>query len=167
LPDILVLPAADFLALSRFPARGFGCLAYGPVASMRRAFERGCLDYLREPWSFSELFARLSRFRKCRFRAGGKLFLLEGSALCGEGAPVDLGADELCLLLLLLRNAPFPVSREAAIEKIPSFARDKDQALGRCAVALRRNLEMVSSGFGKELHTVRGHGYRLDAEICG
>jgi DNA-binding response OmpR family regulator len=134
---------------------------------MNEAFELGCVDYLREPWSYTELEARLRKFRNCCFRNGSELFRLKGSVLMGDCASVELRAEELGLFRILLRNAPLLVTREAAVERIPIAARDKDHALGRCAVSLRQRLETVAPGLGRKLHSVKGLGYRFDVEPCG
>ena len=166
-PDIVVMPASDFLAATGRMGVEFDCIAYGPVALMNRAFERGCVDYLREPWSLPELEARLSRVRNRSFRAGGALFRLKGSVLMGDRLSAELRADDLDLFRLLLRNAPFLVTREAAAARIQIATQDKNHALGRCAVSLRRSLESVAPGLGKRLHAVKGLGYRFDVELCG
>jgi DNA-binding response OmpR family regulator len=166
-PDIIVLPALDFLALTRIRSELPPCIAYGPVTLMGRAFGRGCVDYLREPWSLPELGARLGRFRNCGFRARGQLFRLEGSLLLGEGAAVELKAEDLGLLRLLIRNAPFPVSRAAAVAALSITSLDKDKALRRHIASLRQSLERLSPTGGRDLRSVRGLGYRLEAELCG
>lgn len=166
-PDIVVMPAADFLALPGGLAGRQGYLVYGPVALMERAFERGCVDYIREPWSLAELHARLGRLQGGEFRAGEASFRLSGAVLRGKAATVELGGGELLLFRLLLRNAPLLVTREAAMAALSITVRDESHALGRCAVSLRRSLESVEPGLGRRLHAVRGFGYRFDAERCG
>jgi hypothetical protein len=166
-PDIIVMPAAEFLALTRGSLGQAGYIAYGPVALMDRAFEGGCVDYIREPWSLPELYARLGRQRATRFRVGDRLFCLSGSMLRGATAAVELRLGELILFRLLLRNAPLLVTREAAMALLPIAAHNEAHALGRCAVLLRHSLESVEPGLGRKLHAVRGLGYRLDAEPCG
>jgi hypothetical protein len=166
-PDIVVMPASDFLVLARGSASLPGFIVYGPVALMDRAFERGCIDYLREPWSLPELRARLRRLRNRDFRAFGTLFRLRGSVLAGDGAFLELREEELALFRILLRNAPLLVTREAASTRLFNTSQDKYHALGRCAVSLRHKLELFAPGLGTKLHVVRGLGYRLDVELCG
>jgi DNA-binding winged helix-turn-helix (wHTH) protein len=166
-PDIVVIPASDFLSLMRQRNGSPGFLAYGPVALMGRAFENGCLDYLREPWSLPELDARLGRLENSVFRAGGGLFRLEGSKLASEGRSLELKAEELKLIRLLLRNAPFPVTRQAADAAMRFPSRAEAAALRRCVVSLRHSLERLSPGLGCRLKSVKGVGYRFDVDRCG
>jgi DNA-binding winged helix-turn-helix (wHTH) protein len=166
-PDFLVMPAADFLAMPRGLLRQSSYIVYGPVALMDRAFERGCADYIREPWSISELYARLGRLLSLKFRVGDTILSLSGSVLRGEKASVELRPSELALVRLLVRNAPLLVTREAAVAALSIEAQDEYHALGRCAVSLRHCLESVEPGLGRRLHAVRGLGYRFDADLCG
>jgi hypothetical protein len=166
-PDIFVLPAADFLALSQDAAAQGTYIAYGAVALMDRAFEWGCLDYLREPWSLPELYARLRRLQAMEFRIGDSRLSLVGSALKGELASVELPPGELALFRLLGRSAPLLVTREAALAALSMETSDEKHSLGRRAVSLRHCLDLAAPGLGRRLHAVRGLGYRFDAELCG
>jgi DNA-binding winged helix-turn-helix (wHTH) protein len=166
-PDIVVMPAADYLAMPRRLSGPSRYVVYGPVALMEAAFERGCVDYIREPWSMPELYARLRRLQSLKIRVGETTLSLAGSMLKGEEASVELAPSELTLFRLLIRNAPLPVTREAALAALSIAARDGFHDLGRCAVSLRHSLELVEPGLGRRLHAVRGVGYRFDAELCG
>ena len=166
-PDILVLPASAFLALSQGAAAQGTFIAYGAVALMDRAFERGCVDYMREPWSLPELYARLRRLQTLKFRIGDSRLSLVGSVLKGESASIELPPGELALFRLLGRNAPLLVTREAALAALSIEPADENHALGRRAVTLRHCLDSAAPGLGRRLHAVRGLGYRFDAELCG
>jgi DNA-binding response OmpR family regulator len=166
-PDVIVMPAADFLDLPREPKGRSGYIVYGPVALMARAFEWGCVDYIREPWSLPELYARAGRLQNLKFSLGGAVFRLSGSTLRGREAGIELKPVELCFLRLLLRNAPMLVTREAAFAALSIETRDDTHVLGRYAASLRHSLEAVEPGSGRKLHAVRGLGYRLDASACG
>jgi DNA-binding winged helix-turn-helix (wHTH) protein len=165
--DIIVLPAVDFLALPRESSGRTGYVAYGPVALIGKAFEAGCVEYIREPWALPELFARLRRLQTLKFRVGDSIMRLIGSAIRRQAASIELPPCELTLFRLLVRNAPFLVTREAAFYALSINASDENHALGRCAVSLRHRLEAVEPGLGRRLHAVRGRGYRFDAELCG
>ena len=170
-PDILVMPVEDFLCLRH----GFGLAAgvgifhipYGPVALMEKAFERGCVDYLREPWTLPELRARGGRFCRLRFRLGETALELRGTRLAGETASVELTENERVLLRLLVLNAPLPVPRNAALSLLPGLVNEPFHAIGRCVVSLRRKMEKIEPGVGKRLHAIRTFGYRLDSPGCG
>jgi len=164
-PDVVVLPAADFLDLLPIRGRSPGFIAYGPVPLMGCAFERGCVDYLREPWTLAELSARLVRLDICSFSAGGSLFRLEGSSLSGSEASVELGAEERSLLRLLVRNSPFPVTNEAIASALPAGLGPR--ALAQKVASLRRSLWRLSPDLSRRVRPIRGVGYRMDIDACG
>ena len=170
-PDILVMPAEDFLSLRIHPraepSERILYIPYGPVALMEQAFERGCADYLREPWALPELLARGIRLFKLKFHAGERKLELRGTRLAGEAAWIELTESERALLRLLVLNAPFPVPKKAAVSALSCRARNESQALGRCVVSLRRKMELVEPGLGGRLLAIRAIGYRLDALSCG
>jgi hypothetical protein len=167
-PDILVMPAADFLLLRRPPPGLFGegslFMPYGPVALMERSFDQGCADYLREPWSLPELRARGSRLFTLRFRAGEASLELRGTRLWGFGRSIALSEGEAAFLRLLVINAPRPIPRGAAQAALPRRLRT---APGRAAASLRARLESLEPGLGGRLLAIRGFGYRLDGTACG
>ncbi len=167
-PDLLVLPAEDFLDLPLGLDGRELCryMAYGPVSLMERSFEKGCVDYLREPWSLAELKARASRLLSIHFRCGERSYELRGAQLGSRGAWVELSAGEAILLQLLACNAPLPVPRAAAhaalLERNAS-----PSSLGPCISTLRGKMEGLEAGLGKRLLVVRGLGYRLEGISCG
>jgi hypothetical protein len=170
-PDVIAIPAEDFLVLPRLPdgaaVLGSAYIAYGPVSLMQAAFERGCSDYMREPWSLLELRSRAIRLGKRRFLVGEKSFELRDMRLIGPRAAVEIRENERALFSCLLRNAPLPVPRESAFSVLAPIGRAKTDALGRCVLSLRRKMETCEPGLGARLRAVRGLGYRLDVDACG
>jgi DNA-binding winged helix-turn-helix (wHTH) protein len=166
-PDIVVMPASDFIDLPGGQPLPSDYVAYGPVALMDRAFARGCVDYLREPWTLSELHARIKRFQSIAFVAGGKPFSLEGSILRSSSSALALRPEEASILRALLRNAPLPVAREAVSAALPTPLRGSEKALGRYIGSLRRNLLRLAPELGGNLSSVRGFGYRFVVKVCG
>jgi DNA-binding response OmpR family regulator len=161
------MPAMDFLALPRLRLGLSGYIVYGPVRLMDSAFKHGCTEYIREPWTVPELCARLRRLQNTKFRVGATILSVAGTILRSEKSSVELKPNELTFLLLLIRNAPLPVTREAAQATLSLALPFRFYDLGRCAVSLRHCLESVEPGLGKQLHAVRGIGYRFDAKLCG
>jgi two-component system, OmpR family, response regulator len=170
-PDLLVLPAEDFLSLmsaSRSGAEGrTSYLPYGPVDLMDRAFELGCVDYIREPWSLPELRARAGRLRRLKFKACGKVFECRPGCLESGSSRSELGEGEGELLRLLIARAPHPLSREAALQALDPSSQGRDRALIRRIAALRRKLDALEPGLGRCIVAIRNLGYRLDASRCG
>ena len=94
-------------------------LAYGPEQSLAAALLRGCVDYLRDPWTLTELELRVNRWLEARLparRCGG--LWLEGTTLHGPTAAVPLSAAEARLLDMLLYNAGRVTSRDALFYRL-------------------------------------------------
>jgi hypothetical protein len=157
-PDVIVLPAEAFLSLRRPAPRDRGetplYIPFGPVGPMRNCFEKGCADYIREPWSLPELLARLSRLMILRFRIRERALELRGALLAGGVSPIELSKNEEGVLRSLVINAPLPIPR------------GEDRALGRCVISLRRKMDSIEPGLGRGILTIRAFGYRLDGSAC-
>jgi phage shock protein A len=97
--DIVVMPAVDFLALPRLRSGLSGYIVYGPVSLMDFAFKHGCTDYIREPWTMPELYARLRRLQNTKFRVGAAILSVAGTVLRGEKSSVELKPERTHLLI--------------------------------------------------------------------
>jgi hypothetical protein len=160
--DLLAMPAEDFLALPPAQVTGSLVVAYGTAASMDAAFERGCADYLREPWPLQELLTRAGRLLNPRISVNGITIILIKDRLSVLGsASVELTEAERRLARLLMQNAGLPVTREALGYALYGRASRGARAIDNHISSLRRKIEQVHKGTGKALTTVRGVGYRL------
>ena len=166
--DLDVLPAECFLALAPGHRPDHPVIAYGGIALMSAAFEAGCSDYLRDPWSLTELRARAERFGHLRFTLGTRYFELHRSTLSTTGgAELELGEAESCLLKLLVRNADEAVSRQAISLELWGQEKRGSRAIDVYVGHLRGKLESLDPEAGKKLISCRGLGYRLVTTACG
>ncbi len=144
-------------------------LAYGPEHGLAGALLRGCVDYLRDPWTLTELELRVGRWLEGRLAArrfGGGL-RLEGTTLHGPAGAVALSAAEARLLEMLLDNAGRVTSREALFYRLWGRLPDTPSRVVDVHVAaLRRKCRRaggIGGSAGLTITGVRGEGYRLDA----
>jgi DNA-binding response OmpR family regulator len=128
--------------------------------------DAGADDYMRKPFKFDELLARLrTRLRKTGteeqhvLSAGNvRLDLRTRRATVGD-RPVELTAREFALLETLLRHAGQVLSREQLLSQVWNLYFDSRSNLVNVYVnSLRKKL-----GPGV-IETVRGAGYRLRAK---
>ena len=146
-------------------------LAYGPERSLAAALLRGCVDYLRDPWTLTELELRVSRWLEARLparRFGGGL-RLEGTTLHGPTATVSLSAAEARLLEMLLHNAGRVTSRDALFYRLwGRLPTTPSRVVDVHVAALRHKCRIAAggdgaAGSGVAITAVRGEGYLLTA----
>lgn len=149
-------------------------LAYGNDQGLAPAFLRGCVDYLREPWTLTELQLRVQRWLDRRDAsatpaASGGGIRLRGTTLHGPGGAVTLSVAQARLLDMLLYNAGRVTSREALFYRLwGRLPAERSRVIDVHIAALRRKCRTAMGGDGAgatglTITAVRGEGYLLAA----
>jgi len=129
--------------------------------------ETGANDYLKKPFAFEELLARIRVLLRNKegeqniFRAGNILLNVEVHLVTKNEKPVELTQKEFALLEYLLRNNGKVCRRTRIIEKIWDIHFDKDTSVIDVFInALRKKLDdKTQESF---IQTIRGVGYRIN-----
>ena len=130
------------------------------------ALDTGADDYLRKPFAYVVLLARLRALIRRGGADGGllrvgDLWIDPAGRRAGRGEqPVELTAREFDVLLCLARCQGQALSRRAIVDEVWDLAYDGEPTIVEVYVsALRRKID---APFGRRsLETVRGIGYRL------
>jgi len=127
------------------------------------ALDTGADDYLRKPFAFVVLLARLRALLRRGHGApavleAGDLVLDPAARTCTRlGRPVDLTVKELAVLECLMRRSGDVVSKPEILAQVWDLYDDRDLNIVEVYVsALRRKVG------ARTITTVRGVGYRLE-----
>lgn len=129
----------------------------------------GADDYLRKPFSFDVLVARLRALVRRAARVDeivevGDLKVDVGQRRCWRaGTEIELTPREFALLEYLARRATQTVRKRELLDEVWDFAFEDDSNIVEVYVGyLRRKIDVP---FGREtVRTVRGVGYRLEPD---
>ena len=173
-PDIIVLDigmpdgnGVDFLKELRHTSTipVLMLTGYGETSDVLKGFDSGCDDYLKKPYKFTELLARIKRLL---YRVElvpetvtrGRLTLKPAPMIAMlDGEDILLTQKEFSLLMLFTQNEGKTMNAEYIYEKV--WGREMlgdDRALQQRISSLREKIE--ESGY--VIATVRGEGYRFE-----
>ena len=132
--------------------------------------DTGADDYLRKPFSFVVLVARLRAMIRRRTASDGPTFVVGDLKLdplahtCHRGdAEIELTRREVSVLALLMRHRGRPVSKHQIIEHV--WGEEGEVDLNTVEVYIRRLRAKIDEPFGaRSIVTVRGVGYQLDED---
>jgi DNA-binding response OmpR family regulator len=136
-----------------------------------RGLDAGADDYLRKPFAFAELEARLRSVTRrvpvpprTELRVADVVLDLATRQVTRAGTPIDLTARDLAFLEYLMRNAGLLVSRRMIEDAV--WERDRETASNVIEVYVRRlRAKLSPNGEPSLIATVRGAGYRFGAPI--
>jgi len=171
-----MLPGVDGLALVQ-AARAAGVRTpvlflstLGGLDDRVSGLDAGGDDYLVKPFALSELAARVNALGRRPPLAASETTLRVGDlemdllkrTVVRHGRPIDLQPREFRLLEYLLRNAGRVVTRTMLLEHVWDFHFDPRTTVVETHMSRLR--AKIDRDFDTELiHTVRGHGYSINA----
>lgn len=172
LPEVDGLTIIRTLRASGIKAPVLILSALAEVANRVEGLKAGADDYLVKPFAYTELQARIEALIRRGMKTDSELTVLEAGDLTmdllrrqvtRDGKDIDLQPREFMLLEYLLRHAGQVVTRTMLLEAVWGYHFDPQTNV--IDVHMSRLRAKIDKGFSFPLlHTVRGAGYRLEAE---
>ncbi len=129
--------------------------------------EAGANDYMKKPFAFEELLARIKVLLRNKegaqniFESGNIVLNIDAHTVTKNGISIELTQKEFALLEYLFRNKGKVCRRTRIIEKIWDIHFDKDTSVIDVFInALRKKLD--EKGEQSFVQTIRGVGYRVN-----
>ncbi|MBL7825166.1 MAG: response regulator transcription factor [Saprospiraceae bacterium] len=132
------------------------------------ALETGANDYIRKPFSFDEMLARVrvllrnQRGEQTLFQHGSIEMNLDKHQVTKNGLPIELTQKEFALLEYLLRNKGKVCRRTRILEKIWDTHFDRSSAVIDVYINFLRNKLDDPTSTDSFIKTIRGIGYRIE-----
>lgn len=170
--DILVLPATYFLEqdITCYISR---IIVYGNKWLMKACYQKGCHDFIKDPWDIDELACKLRYFSESPSYNVPVPVYVSGIYLIYGSQRQKLTASEKSLLTSFLYNYGSTVYRADIASALAStdkrsYHLKNGRGIDAIIVRLRKKLRNISSkSVVFEIHSVYGQGYTLVISNCG
>ena len=175
--DVMLPDVSGFELVSNYRAAGnttpvLFLTAKDDLSDRIKGFEIGGDDYLTKPFAFAELLVRIKSLLRRANQADYastvlqmadlKLDIAKRSVHRDKGS-IKLTAKEFALLQFLLEHQGEVLPRSVIASQVWDMNFDSDTNV--IDVAIRRLRSKIDDGFeNKLIHTVRGMGYKLEAD---
>ena len=140
-------------------------IVHGNQNNLKVSFNAGCVDFLRDPWNFDELEARIEKnFKTIKTDLRWEKLVISRSSLSIEGFSLGLSIEEYTILKKLIENRGEAVPREALLFALWGEHKKGSRIVDMHISNLRKKLnilKMEQKDCCGDIKTIRSYGYLL------
>lgn len=160
--DILILPIQQLMNMPQEKKNWLPVIAHGPADFLDMAFNSGCSDYLKQPWSMDELMHRVRKNVKSRSLVfpWGKVSISCNQVTTPFGA-VRLSIQESAILKVLAQKQGDVVPRETLYYALWGKLKNSSRVVDMHISSLRKKIQpLLPNDFDATLiQSAHGSGY--------
>ncbi|MBI9102629.1 MAG: response regulator transcription factor [Spirochaetales bacterium] len=163
--DALIIPADHLDELAEPIKNGkswIPVIAWGPMDKLASSFQKGCSDYLKDPWSPEELLIRVKKnvTNKALSFSWGRISIFPNKATSPFGA-VKLSAQEFTILTVLAQQQGDIVPRETLYRELWGKIQQQSRVVDMHISSLRKKIQILLPRDTKEspIKSAHGRGY--------
>jgi len=140
-------------------------IVHGNQNNLKVSFNAGCVDFLRDPWNFDELEARIEKnFKTIKTDLRWEKLVISRSSLSIEGFSLGLSIEEYTILKKLIENRGEAVPREALMFALWGKHKENSRIVDMHISNLRKKLnifKLKQKDCCGEIKTIRSYGYLI------
>ncbi len=138
-------------------------IVHGKQNNLKKSFNAGCVDFLRDPWDFDELEARIRKnFKHENTDLQWNNFVLSLESLSIEGYSLGLSIEEYTILKKLITNYGEAVPREVLLFALWGSHKKDSRVVDMHISNIRKKLNVLKTkqkGCCGDIKTIRSYGY--------
>ena len=138
-------------------------IVHGNQNNLKLSFNAGCVDFLRDPWDFDELEARIEKnFKTVKSDLRWNKLAISRDSLSIEGVSIVVSMEEYTILEKLIVNRAEAVPREALIFALWGKYKKDSRIVDMHISNLRKKLNILKlkqKDCCGDIKTIRSYGY--------
>jgi len=142
-------------------------IVHGHQNNLKNSFNSGCVDFLRDPWDYDELEARIEKnFKSVKTDFRWNKVVISRYSLSIEGVSLGLSIEEYTILEKLIKNRGEAVPREALMFALWGKYKKNSRIVDMHISNLRKKLNILKikqKNCCGDIKTIRSYGYLIDS----
>lgn len=165
--DVYILPQKEISFLDSFDDKErTPVIFYGKGQFLKKSFLSGCSDYLKEPWDFDELEARILKAAKSRsIHTIVGIIKLQPYMIKFKNRSVSLTKHQYSILTLLAKYQGDIITKEAihyyAWNKKEVIEKENSRMIDMTVSRLRKKIHLLLNEDIEVIHSVYGQGFTI------